>query len=79
MVELLLGLGYANNLVDSTRFASVDLGMTFTINGTLDDSSRFRGWTIEVKNNTAGQPTCPIGNANDGGTAGRWRLYYGRP
>ena len=70
-------LGYANNLVDSTRFASVDLGMTFTINGTLDDSNRFRGWTIEVKNNTAGQPTCPIGNANDGGTAGRWRLYYG--
>ena len=70
-------LGYANNLVDSTRFASVDLGMTFTINGTLDDSNRFRGWTIEVKNNTAGQPTCPIGAANDGGTAGRWRLYYG--
>ena len=70
-------LGYANNLVDSRTFASVDLGMTFTINGTLDDSNRFRGWTIEVKNNTAGQPTCPIGNANDGGTAGRWRLYYG--
>ena len=70
-------LGYANNLVDSTRFASVDLGMTFTINGTLDDSNRFRGWTVEVQNNTAGQPTCPIGNANDGGVAGRWRLYYG--
>ena len=70
-------LGYANNLVDSTRFASVDLGMTFTINGTLDDSNRFRGFTVEVKNNTAGQPTCPIGNANDGGNAGRWRLYYG--
>ena len=70
-------LGYANNLIDSRTFASVDLGMTFTINGTLDDSNRFRGWTIEVKNNTAGQPTCPIGAANDGGTAGRWRLYYG--
>ena len=70
-------LGYANNLVDSRTFASVDLGMTFTINGTLDDSNRFRGWTIEVQNNTAGQPTCPIGAANDGGTAGRWRLYYG--
>ena len=70
-------LGYANNLIDSRTFASVDLGMTFTINGTLDDSNRFRGWTIEVKNNTAGQPTCPIGAANDGGNAGRWRLYYG--
>ena len=70
-------LGYANNLIDSRTFASVDLGMTFTINGTLDDSNRFRGWTIEVNNNTAGQPTCPIGSANDGGVAGRWRLYYG--
>ena len=70
-------LGYANNLIDSRTFASVDLSMTFTINGTLDDSNRFRGWTIEVKNNTAGQPTCPIGSANDGATAGRWRLYYG--